>query len=96
MPALPKMNRPLCRTIAAFLFAAGLALAPPAAAAAARSGTVGLQLPVPAASKLHAGAHPAAPPVVRPAPHGFHPPAPYDPFYSYYAWYEPVGHGRLG
>jgi hypothetical protein len=96
MPALPKMNRPLCRTIAAFLFTAGVALAPLAAPAAARSGTAGLQLPAPAVSKLRAGAHPAAPPAVRPAPRGFHPPAPYDPFYSYYAWYELVGRGRLG
>jgi hypothetical protein len=96
MPALPKMSRSLCRMLAAGLFAAGFALAPLAAPAAARSGTVGLRLPAPAAAKLHAGSHPVAPQAVHPAPRGFHPPAPYDPFYSYYAWFEPVGRGRPG
>jgi hypothetical protein len=96
MPALAKMNRPLCRTIAALFCAAGFAFAGLPAPAAARPGAVGLRLPAPAAAKLRAGSHPVVPPAVRPASHGFHPPAPYDPFYSYYAWYETAGCGRLG
>ena len=83
MSAFAKMNRLL--PTAAFLCAAGLALAPLSAPAAARSASVGLHLPAPAAPKLHPASHPAAPPAPRPAPHGFHPPSPYDSFFSYYA-----------
>ncbi len=90
MPALSNTNRLL--SIAAFLLAAGLVPLP--ASAAARSAV--LRPSAPAASKLHIGSHPAAPPAAQPAPHGFHPPSPYDSFYSYYAWYEPGGRGRLG